>query len=1583
MKDMNKEFSGALKTSTEPELSLDGGTTSKVNPDTDDKKTCANHTWEINRDLASKHGVKPLTIRSITDKYRQAHPEWFSKGGKTSTGWVYQAYAPELVTLIENELDKRKAPPKGWKTSKEAARLFRISHPVINELIDGERGSLPDYFAKFYNQKLHQELEYLHPKIISLIEERLIELEKPVPLNWEGIDELSRRCGVNKLVAKTVIYRIKSKHADLFIDRLDTQRKEILIYCSPEVIPLAQEYISEKRLGRERPPEGWKTSASISRSTGTAQNAIDGMSDSYRKRHSQDFDIFVDPQGKLLQYHSPNLSSAIEEKLNKRESAPAGWVTREDIIEELDREMGTSLDKKSLNIIIEPYRKEHPEWFKMYLHQLSGRKSFKEVEHVSPQLAQIARDKIRSRRPAPEGWETRGRLAKVLDKHPTTIDTALDKYREKNPAWFQMYLTKGEHPKEAEHISPELIVLIKQQFGKLERAPEGWESNKSLAVVCRVADVTLARTARELSADPTEEIKFYLNSFGRSGEYYHPKLVEKLKLHFQEHVMRMRKEDEILALKADLVDFLRKVIDESSDEAKQFLSLLRVFGAARCIDILFSLHPKFRELPLDAVRGALSEYLGDTLLTSGAGSISGLAALEALPKTDQSTEEKFKNALVETVKDDCYKYYVTKKRGGSVESAHDILTSYLNNLELELSKGTSLPPVARAVGTEREQSKTLINHPLIGDAILEVLTYFQDIWAVEFSDRIATSLKDGREFPDLAQRINIKEIQDKKRMLIADEMGMGKSASAILAHEAAREKARKEGRALQPALILVPSNVAETWKRYLSSDGKRGGCFKEGEAPSVLEIESPADFAKVEGVDYVLMTQERLTERNQAVLETQWSTVIVDEVHKLKATDGVRSSLLRKIAQRQKPEDQLVLLSGTPIPNTVRDIAVTLTLLYPEKFKDTEPGELASQLLRGNLHQIRELLVPRMQAKNLAESVELPPLEEKVTALGLSPESTLQYRTFVEENDEMDQLSKLHFLRRWLLDPSLVDQEPDQTERIKGEKARALEKCLQTALEEGDTHIVVFVNDVVDGILRPSSKSPGSLALVDRLSLPQDVKRGIIHGDTSGGERTNLQNTFQSREGRMILFVSGNTADVGVDFSAGQRVISFNEPWTRYAHEQQRSRVYRPGVQNPVTSELLVTLNTIEQGIHEYVERKYHAIEKVLQGIPLSEIEKELLEKDAATDGADASFASEIAEQYLSAWDRLMRLFSASGEVGEEDFQRFVERHGKEYAELYKEFRARSFAGNVNRVCGTVIKSFARTLDRGQVPQVLDVASGPEMLRRALPEDLAKGVTSMDINPHMFAGKTEGPTIVAGWTQIPTPDQSFDVVSSSLAWVHSSMQPRKGEVDRVKVLEEMQRVLKVGGWAVIALTPARPLKDMVQFRAAVSELGFDIVEEYTGSIRTHDNAFQLPLLTLKKRENVEPKEDLVAWTKEVLERYPDAFAFEKSKSRGRHPRKMFGSCVVEAALNGTPTSLPMEVAFKDEDRKIYEEERGLLQVARSLKSVFAEMRAIPPHVLKQHNLSRVRIDNGSYALYTPFKTTESGLLIGETVWKGL
>jgi len=142
--------------------------------------------------------------------------------------------------------------------------------------------------------------------------------------------------------------------------------------------------------------------------------------------------------------------------------------------------------------------------------------------------------------------------------------------------------------------------------------------------------------------------------------------------------------------------------------------------------------------------------------------------------------------------------------------------------------------------------------------------------------------------------------QVKGRVLIADEMGCGKSAQAIrLCLEYADEA---------PVLIVCPASLRYTWAHEIEK-------WLPTLAPSEVSIaKGRADREAVarKGVRFVIVTYSLFTESSQvasAVRQRKFRVVVVDESHSLRTRDSQRTKLLLPI---MKNASRLLLLSGTP-----------------------------------------------------------------------------------------------------------------------------------------------------------------------------------------------------------------------------------------------------------------------------------------------------------------------------------------------------------------------------------------------------------------------------------------------------------------------------------------------------------------------------------------------------------------------------------------------------------------------------------------------------------------------------------------------
>ncbi len=962
------------------------------------------------------------------------------------------------------------------------------------------------------------------------------------------------------------------------------------------------------------------------------------------------------------------------------------------------------------------------------------------------------------------------------------------------------------------------------------------------------------------------------------------------------------------------IDSLRTV---ENPERAYLDKMLNLFGSARCVDLLYRFKSEFSGIPVESVKGMIGQYLGG--FVSDRGKFSPADLRDGIPFLAEAT---FKDGLYETIKDHCLQSYFSERKKGLAHDSSEVIYTYIGELLGQIEG---------------------INSPELDSVIERVMCYYNSVLRdFHKPEGFVDRLDSDREFPDINQRINMKELADKKRLLIADKMGLGKSASVIMA---------KESLNVDCALVIAPSNVIATWKGYLSS--KDGGYYQEGKEPRVLVVGSVEDLVGItaDEYDFILISQERLNGKYVGYLmQIDCKMIVVDEVHKLKKIDGVRGNNILELASSLSGDDSyLALLSGTPVPNKVEDIAVVLKLLYPEKYADVSTQTLVSQIVNGDVVDIRTELLPRMQRKSLEDGFELPPLTQETIELDLSDEEKEIYEVLLED-DELTATEKIKILRQFLINPELLEVTPG----LASTKKKALTKEVHDFFAQKNK-MVVFVNDYVEGVIR------GEASVLHNLQVPTGVEVRVIHGDIDSHERAAIQEEFNHADKKILLIVSGQTADVGVDFSGGEAVLHYNEPWTVYQKMQQLARVHRSGLKNPVVESTLIVRGTIEEGIHEYKDVKYRAVEKLLSGIPLSELESELLENDALSSSDDLSVNADLAEYYFSSWDRMMQMFGYVKEIGESKLRSFLSEYGGEYAACYRQLGARSYQANANRVVGTLINdSVKKRGEKVEEIAILDLCSGPEMLKRHSASEYADRIVSVDINSEHFDGSRSKNCIVASSASLPFQDESFDYVNMSLALHYTSFVPSREKLERLKVLMEINRVTKIGGRVVLNGIYSLDFKDFEQTKLAFEELGFFIVDEYSGDANC-GNSYSSKVITLEKVWGTAPGVSVEEMSEQLGKDKREGLKFKKTDKSLKDSRRVITDVVLKDEL--------LKIDLNKSDGDILIEEQIIIAEGEGLRKKYKEVSAIPVDELISNGFVRI-LAGKKYIL---FKKLQSGM----------
>lgn len=1449
--------------------------------------------WLTSLALANELDRDFSTVRNRSEAYKQTHPDWF-KTYLTSTNHPREYLHPELVRIISEEIQSLKQSPPGWMTAGGYSRTYKIPESRVLSIVGAYRDEHPEWFKAFLTTT-GKRGEHYHPELIKKL--TIDAKQNESPRDWATRIELAQQLGVHPSVIQRIAERYREDHPEWF-DEVRTS-KGLQDFLHPEMVAI----ITDAVLGRQNPPEGWLSITDLSKEIGLSYGPLKKMADRYRGEHPEWFNKYtVGKKKQLAEYYHPDLIKLLVNEYGKgSEGVPLNWDTTSQVSKKLGVEYGT------IQRLAEPFRVTHPEWFRTILSRWNA-----PAGYLHPDLISVIQKQLESRAQAPEGWRTRGNLAREFHAADTTILKIVESYRPTHPEWFALYQDKQK--KIVEHFHPALIdIVIKNVESRPEFVPSEWITLTALAKDLRLTNSTVGGALEVFRETHPNWFKIYRDR-GLASEYLHPELSQEIRRQLGNRERNQDKERELAESK--LKQFLETAQKAETAIGQHFRSLLKAFGSSRYLDVLYKFRPEFKGIPAEKVKGLMAEYLGDFLISRGGfdkGDIE--AALEHL--SDLSLQE----GLYEMVKDDCFQFFLKQRRADGTKDPALVLKRYHEHVQKELGH---------------------LDHPLFREIVDRTIAYYSELYSkFEKPTQIVDSLEENRDFPDLNQLINIREIAEKKRMLIADEMGLGKSASVILS---------KESLGVNCALTVVPSNVIETWKRYLSDKPEQGGYFKSGQGPRVFVVEKSEQLQNLswEQYDYILISQEKLQGAYPEQLKRiGYDMLIVDEAHKLKTPAGTRSSNLIELTNEAGEHGYLALLSGTPVPNKIEDIAVTLKLLYPEKFKDISSKQLVHSIIKGDLVDLRSLLLPKMQRKRLEDGVEMPPLEEHEYKVELSKLEQQIYEVLLED-DELVATEKMRILRQFLLNPALVDSTPG----IEGAKIIALRERLADAFKES-SNVVVFVNDYVEGVLR----GPDSIS--NQLGLPPDVRIVTIHGATPRSERDSIQRDLREGAGRTLLFVSGQTADVGVDFSAASHVVFYNEPWTEYQKRQELARVYRPGLKHALESETLIAEGTIEQGMHEYIRRKHSAIEKLLSGVPITELEQRLLERAEKEDAPDLSVNPELAKYYFSSWDKMLKIFGYVKELGEEQFELFLKEHGSEYAEGYQELGNRSYQANANRFASTLIDRLVReSKQEASKQRILDMASGPEMLRKHGSKEYRDSIVSLDLNPAHFK-TAEGKFVAGSWLKMPFPDKSFDYLNLSLSLHYTNFIPKKGKLERLELLKEMNRVLEVGGKAVLSLIYSYGLKNPELLREAVKELGFEVAEAWTGEASQSDS-FKTYIITLNKLKDLDPADTSDVLSERLGREKREGLKFAERKVRLRDSRRI----LTGVQLNGE--ALPVQL--NEADQEAYTEEQQVLRQGERLRDQYGSIAKIPAEKIIELGFARIR----SGEKYILFKKLEKG-----------
>uniref|UniRef100_A0A671S3A2 Chromodomain-helicase-DNA-binding protein 8-like n=1 Tax=Sinocyclocheilus anshuiensis TaxID=1608454 RepID=A0A671S3A2_9TELE len=459
---------------------------------------------------------------------------------------------------------------------------------------------------------------------------------------------------------------------------------------------------------------------------------------------------------------------------------------------------------------------------------------------------------------------------------------------------------------------------------------------------------------------------------------------------------------------------------------------------------------------------------------------------------------------------------------------------------------------------------------------------------------------------------------NRQNCILADEMGLGKTIQSIaLLSEVFA--AGIQG----PFLIIAPLSTITNWEREFSTWTDMNAIVYHGSLASRQMIQQYEMYCKddkghlIPGAykfDALITTFEMILSDCPELREISWRCVVIDEAHRLKNRNCKLLDSLKMLDHEHK-----VLLTGTPLQNTVEELFSLLHFLEPAQFPSEieflrEFGDLKTE---EQVQKLQSILKP-MMLRRLKEDVEknLAPKQETIIEVELTDVQKKYYRAILERN--------FSFLSMGATQNSNV---PNLLNTM-----MELRKCcnhpyLITGAEE---KIVAELREVYDPLapdfhLQALVRSAGKLVLLDKLlprlkagghkvlifsqmvrclDILEDylIHKRYLYERIDGRVRGNLRQAAIDRfskpdSDRFVFLLCTRAGGLGINLTAADTCVIFDSDWNPQNDLQAQARCHRIGQSKAVKVYRLITRNSYEREMLDKASLKLGLDRAVLQSM--------------------------------------------------------------------------------------------------------------------------------------------------------------------------------------------------------------------------------------------------------------------------------------------------------------------------------------------------------------------------------------------------
>ena len=454
-------------------------------------------------------------------------------------------------------------------------------------------------------------------------------------------------------------------------------------------------------------------------------------------------------------------------------------------------------------------------------------------------------------------------------------------------------------------------------------------------------------------------------------------------------------------------------------------------------------------------------------------------------------------------------------------------------------------------------------------------------------------------------------------VILADEMGLGKTIQTICFLYYLHMSQSLHG----PFLCVVPLSTMTAWQREFQIWAPDLNVVTYIGDVQSREMIRQYDFHFENTTKFkfnaILTTYEILLKDKIFLGALNWAALLVDEAHRLKNDD----SLLYKALKEFKTNHRL-LITGTPLQNSLKELWALLHFIMPTKFTTWEEFEVVHGHSQDKgytkLHKELEPYILRRVKKDVEKS--LPAKVEQILRVEMTSIQKQYYKWILTKNFSALRKGRKGSTSTFLnivielkkccnhamltkpqdTENQSTKQEDVLKELLKGSGKLVLLDKLLVRLKETGHRVLIFSQMVrmLDILAEYLQKRHFSFQRLDGSIKGEIRKQALDHFNAEGSQD-------------FCFLLSTRAGGLGINLATADTVIIFDSDWNPQNDLQAQARAHRIGQKNQVNIYRLVTARSVEEEIVERAKQKMVLDHLVIQRMDTTG--RTVLDKNGAT----------------------------------------------------------------------------------------------------------------------------------------------------------------------------------------------------------------------------------------------------------------------------------------------------------------------------------------------------------------------------------